>query len=68
VDAQPVAALGMNVVLLVNLAGSAYLYLRFLRGRIPFSRLWGWQMTYLYVIAGWAAVVAFLFPPLFGFR
>jgi hypothetical protein len=25
------------------------------------------QMTYVYVIAGWAAVVAFLFPPLFGF-
>jgi hypothetical protein len=63
-----IAALGMNLVLLVNLAGSGFLYLRFLRGRIPFSQLWGWQMTYLYVLAGWAAVVAFLFPPLFGFR
>ena len=61
------AALGMNVVLLVNLAGSAFLYTRFLRGRGPFTRLWGWQMEYLYVIAGWAAVVTFLFPPLFGF-
>lgn len=61
------AALGMNVVLLVNLAGSAFLYLRFLRGRGRFMRLWGWQMSYVYVIAGWAAVVAFLFPPLFGF-
>lgn len=60
------AALGMNVVLLVNLAGSAVLYLRFLRGG-AFSRLWEWQMFYLYIIAGWAAVVAFLFPPLFGF-
>jgi hypothetical protein len=63
-----IAALGMNLVLLVNLAGSGFLYLRFLRNRTPFSRLWGWQMTYLYVLAGWAAVVAFLFPPLFGFR
>ena len=61
------AALGMNVVLLVNLAGSAVLYARFLRGGSAVSRLWDWQVTYLYVIAGWAAVVAFLFPPLFGF-
>ncbi|HEX6909572.1 MAG TPA: hypothetical protein VF142_04240, partial [Longimicrobium sp.] len=63
-----VAALGENVVLLVNLAGSAFLYVRFLRGRIAFSRLLHWQTTYLYVLAGWAAVVAFVFPLLFGFR
>jgi hypothetical protein len=62
------AALGMNVVLLVNLAGSAFLYARFLRGGTAFPRLWDWQMAYLYVIAGWAAVAAFLFPPLFGFE
>jgi hypothetical protein len=62
------AALGMNVVLLVNLAGSAFLYVRFLRGAVAFPRLWGWQMSYVYVIAGWAAVVTFLFPPLFGFE
>ncbi|HEX8693614.1 MAG TPA: permease prefix domain 1-containing protein [Longimicrobium sp.] len=63
-----VAALGENVVLLGNLAGSAFLYVRFLQGRVAFSRLLGWQTTYLYVLAGWAAVVAFLFPLLFGFR
>jgi xanthosine utilization system XapX-like protein len=63
-----VAALGENVVLLVNLAGSAFLYVRFLRGRVAFARLLQWQTTYLYVLAGWAAVVAFLFPLLFGFR
>jgi hypothetical protein len=62
------AALGMNVVLLANLAGSAWLYVRFLRGRGSFTRLWGWQMTYVYVLAAWAAIVTFLFPPLFGFR
>ena len=62
-----VAALGMNIVLLVNLAGSALLYTRFLRHRAAFGRLWEWQMTYVYVLAGWAAVVAFLFPLLFGF-
>jgi hypothetical protein len=63
-----IAALGENVVLLVNLAGSAFLYARFLRGRVAFSRLLDWQTTYLYVLAGWAAVVAFVFPLLFGFR
>jgi hypothetical protein len=62
-----VAALGENVVLLVNLAGSALLYVRFLRGRVAFSRLYDWQTSYLYVFAAWAAVVALLFPPLFGF-
>ncbi len=63
-----VAALGENVVLLVNLAGAAVLYVRFLRGRVAFSRLLEWQTTYLYVLAGWAAVVALVFPFLFGFR
>ncbi|HEX6939031.1 MAG TPA: permease prefix domain 1-containing protein [Longimicrobiales bacterium] len=62
-----VAALGENVVLLVNLAGSALLYARFLRGGVAFVRLCDWQTSYLYVLAAWAAVVAFLFPPLFGF-
>lgn len=61
------AALGMNIVLLANLGVSAALYARFLRGGGVFQRLWDWQMFYLYVIAGWAAVVAFLFPPFFGF-
>jgi len=62
-----VAALGENIVLLANLAGSAFLYAGFLRGGVAFPRLWSWQMSYLYVIAAWAAVVAFLFPPLFRF-
>ena len=63
-----VAALGENVVLLVNLAVSAAIYAGFLRRRLAFSRLLEWQTSYLYVIAAWAAVVAFLFPPLFGYR
>ncbi len=62
-----VAALGENVILLVNLGGSALLYARFLRGGVAFTRLIEWQTSYLYVLAAWAAVVAFLFPPLFGF-
>ena len=62
-----VAALGENVILLGNLAWSMVLYLRFLRGRGRFAALERWQTDYLYVYAGWAAVVVALFPPLFGF-
>ena len=62
-----VAALGLNVILLVNLAWSAALYIRFLRGRGSFSGLERWQTDYLPVYAVWAAIVVIAFPPLFGF-
>jgi hypothetical protein len=62
------AGLGMNVVLLVDLAGSAALYLRFLAGRGSFRPVERWQTAYLPALAVWAAVVAVLFPPLFGYR
>lgn len=61
------AALGMNIVLLVNLAWSAWLYLRFLLGRGSFSPVERWQTAYLPVYGAWAAIVAIAFPPLFGF-
>ncbi len=60
-----VAALGENVILLVNLAGSAVLYVRFLLGRGPFGRLERWQTSYLPVSSVWAALVVLVFPPLF---
>ena len=63
-----VAALGENVILLVNLAWSAVLYIRFLSGRGSFARLEKWQTDYIYVYVAWAAVVVILFPPLFGYR
>ena len=62
-----VAALGENILLLVNLAWSAVLYTRFLRGRGAFQDLERWQTNYLPVFAGWAAVVVVIFPPLFGY-
>lgn len=62
-----VAALGENVILLVNLAWSAWLYGRFLRGRGSFRALEKWQTDYLSVYAAWAAIVVILFPPLFGY-
>ncbi len=62
-----VAALGLNVILLVNLAWSAVLYVRFIRGRGSFAALERWQTDYLPVYAVWAAIVVIAFPPLFGF-
>ena len=62
-----VAALGENLVLLVNLAWSLRLYGRFLGGRGPFAAVERWQTAYLPVYAVWAAVVVVVFPLLFGF-
>ncbi|MFN8179045.1 MAG: permease prefix domain 1-containing protein [bacterium] len=62
-----VAALGENVILLANLAWSAVLYLRFLRGRGSFSGLERWQTDYLWVYAVWAAIVVIAFPAVFRY-
>jgi hypothetical protein len=62
-----VAALGLNVVLLVNLARAAWLSMLFLTRRTSFHRLERWQTTYLFVFALWAATVLVVLPPLFGF-
>ena len=62
-----VAALGVNVMLLVNLAWSAVLYVRFLRGRGSLTGLERWQTDYLLVYAVWAAIVFKVFPPAFGY-
>jgi hypothetical protein len=63
-----VAALGENVVLLGNLAWSAVLYIRFLRGRGPFASLERWQTAYLPAYSVWAAIVVVGFPLMFGFE
>ena len=63
-----VAALGENLILLVNLAGSAWISVRFLRHRGAFSSLERWQVAYLPIYSVWAAMVVVLFPPLFGYR
>jgi hypothetical protein len=63
-----VAALGENLILLVNLARSAWLYARFLLGRGSFAVLEQWQIAYLPVYSVWATFVVVLFPPLFGYR
>jgi hypothetical protein len=61
------AAIGLNLVLLVNLAWAAWLSALFLTGRTRLHRLERWQTTYLPVFALWAATVVAVLPPLFGF-
>ncbi|WP_309115455.1 permease prefix domain 1-containing protein [Saccharothrix sp.] len=62
------AALGENVILLANLAWSAWLLLGQVRRKTPFAALERWQTNYLPVYAGWAWVVVLIFPPIFGYR
>jgi hypothetical protein len=62
-----VAVLGINLILLVNLAWSAVLYAGFLRRRTSLVALERWQTRYLPVYAGWAALVVIVFPPLFRY-
>jgi hypothetical protein len=61
------AALGLNLILLANLTGAAWLSARFLTRRCGFHRLERWQTTYLPVFVLWAATVVVIFPPLFAF-
>jgi hypothetical protein len=61
------AALGMNLILIVNLAWSAVLSLRFLRRRGSLAALERWQTGYLPVYAAWAAIVVVVFPLVFRF-
>ncbi|MCW5977219.1 MAG: hypothetical protein KIT09_04040 [Bryobacteraceae bacterium] len=63
-----VAALGENLILLVNLGWSAWLYARFLLHQGSFAALERWQVSYLPVYSMWAALVVVIFPPVFGYR
>jgi hypothetical protein len=62
-----VAALGLNLLLLVNLAVTAWLSIRFLTRRGGLHRLERWQTGYLPVFALWAAAVVVVLPPAFDF-
>lgn len=62
-----IASLGLNLILLVNLAWSAWLQTRFLRGRTTRGVLERWQTSYLPVYLIWCALAAIVLPPIFGF-
>ncbi len=60
-------ALGLNLLLLVHLVGTAWATVRFLRGTRPFASLERWQTQYLPVYGAWALVVVVAFGPIFRF-
>ena len=62
-----VAALGENLVLLVNLAWATRLQFGFWVGRLPLASVERWQTAYAPVYALWAVAVVVVFPPAFGF-
>jgi hypothetical protein len=62
-----VAALGENLILLVNLTWAAVLYVRFLRRRGSFASVERCLTNYVPVYGLWAAIVVIVFPPLFGY-
>jgi len=65
--ANRTAALGENLILLVNLAWAAWLAIGFLRGRRAFAASERWQTAYVPVYLAWAVVVVAALPPLFTF-
>lgn len=66
-SANKAASLGLNLILLANLAWAMWLQIRFALGRSPFATVERWQTAYVPVYAGWAAIVVVAFPPLFAF-
>jgi hypothetical protein len=62
-----VAALGLNIILLVNLLVTAWLIARLFADRGPAVRLERWQTGYLPVFAAWVALVVLVLPAIFGF-
>lgn len=68
VSPNKTAALGENLVLLINLSLLAWGYGRFLARKQSYRTLVAVQMRYLPVYALWAAFVALVFPLIFGFR
>lgn len=67
-SANRVASLGLNIILLVNLAWSAYLLVGVVRARVLVPRLERWQTRYIPVYGLWALAVVVAFPPVFGFH
>jgi hypothetical protein len=63
-----VAALGLNVILVVNLAGTAWLLARMFARKVTVDALERWQTGYLPVFGVWAGLVVLVMPVVFSFR
>lgn len=62
-----VAAIGLNLLLLVNLAWAARLSVRVLRAHTTYRALEVWQMAYLPVFGLWAGAMVLVLPLVFAF-
>lgn len=62
-----IVALVLNLILLINLCGSALLYIRFILKLGSYNQLVKWQADYLPVYAIWSALVVIFIPPLFSY-
>ncbi len=68
ISPNKLAALGENILLLVNLAVLLWLYIRYFVRNIEFEKIEVWQTRYLTVYAIWMAIVVFVFPIVFRFH
>lgn len=68
ISPNKLAALGENILLLINLAALLWLYIRYFMSKIKFERIEIWQTNYLSVYAIWLAIVVFIFPLVFWFN
>lgn len=66
-SANKTASLGLNLILLANLAWAAWLQVGFVRRSVAFGRLERWQTGYLPVYLAWATIILLLFPPVFRY-
>ena len=62
ISPNKLAALGENILIFINLAGLALLFVRFFRGRIAFSDLERWQSWLLPLYALWLGLMGLGFP------
>jgi hypothetical protein len=68
VSPNRLAALGANILLLINLVLLGIGYARFIFGRRTYQAIVEVQMRYLPAYGVWAALVVIVFPPLFDFK
>jgi hypothetical protein len=67
VSPNKLAALGLNILLLINLAVLLILYIRYFIKQIEFEKIEIWQTKYLTIYMLWLAAVVFIFPVAFRF-
>jgi hypothetical protein len=65
--ANRVAALGLNLILLVNLGGTIWNSVRLLARRGRIAQLETWQTGFLPVLGLWLLIVVIVLPPMFSF-